>query len=62
MISQIDDQEVIYFDPQELFRHALYNQKPSALSVCFLVCDLSCLGEICVFDCCEGFGGKSVLR
>lgn len=39
-------------------RHALYNQKPSALYV-FWVCGLLCLGEICVLDCHYGMGEKS---
>lgn len=49
---QINDQEVFFF----LSRHALYNQKPSALYVLSLLCDLLCLGELCVLDCCDDGG------
>lgn len=63
IISLFDDRELIYFDPQR-YSSALYNQKPSAFyvlcSVCLffliLLCDLLCLGEICVLDWCERLG------
>lgn len=56
MISQINDQEAIYFDPQRCpDTHCI--TKNHLLCMFFWVCDLLCLSEICVLDCCEGAGG-----
>lgn len=64
MISQINDQEAIYFDPHRCpDTHCITKNHPLCMfllffSFFFLVCDLLCLSEICVLDCCEGFGGE----